>query len=234
MGIGKKFTTKFADYDDPESLALRFRARRMAPLLAMIEAAYLEHGQVQIIDLGGTRDFWRLLPGGLLEAKKIRLLLVNPEVQNLAGIGPHLDYLQADVGQALDFADDSFHIAHSNSVIEHVGASDQVQTFAGEARRLAPAYFVQTPNFWFPLEPHFMTPFFQFLPLRWRAGLLHRSDLGHFRRCQNFETALQTVKDVRLLTPKKFRQLFPDAEIVKERMLCLTKSLVAIRYRREN
>jgi N-acetylglucosaminyldiphosphoundecaprenol N-acetyl-beta-D-mannosaminyltransferase len=123
-------------------------------------------------------------------------------------------YVQADA-RALPFADRCFDIAFSNSLIEHVPRDDRAAV-ASETRRVAGRYFVQTPNRWFPIEPHVLLPFFQHLPggLRkrlWRFGVSH----GPF-------------EDIRLLDAAELQSLFPDAVIVRERLGPLTKSLMAI------
>jgi hypothetical protein len=43
------------------------------------------------------------------------------------------------------------------------------------------------------------------------------------------ETAFEYVNEIRLLNEAEMRALFPDCEIVKERILGLTKSYVAVR-----
>jgi hypothetical protein len=122
------------------------------------------------------------------------------------------------------FADRSFHIVHSNSVIEHVGDWRRMTAFAREVRRLAPAYFVQTPNFWFPVEPHFMTPVFHWLPEAVRVALVRRFALGHRNRQPEIGSAVEEVESVHLLNRKMFSFLFPDGRLVIERMLGLPKS----------
>ena len=49
-------------------------------------------------------------------------------------------------------------------MIEHVGNHGAQQRFAEEIRRVGRNYYVQTPNRWFPVEPHFVTPFIHYLP----------------------------------------------------------------------
>ena len=55
----------------------------------------------------------------------------------------------------------SFDIIYSNSVIEHVGRERQKE-FANEIMRVGKKYWVQTPYKHFPVEPHFVFPFFQY------------------------------------------------------------------------
>jgi 2-polyprenyl-3-methyl-5-hydroxy-6-metoxy-1,4-benzoquinol methylase len=132
---------------------------------------------------------------------------------------PNVTVMQAD-GTHLPFADSEFDVAFSNSVIEHVPPSLQ-SAFASEIRRVAPRYFVQTPNRYFPIEPHYQLPLFQFLPERARRALNRRFTLGWQPKGE--------WEEINLLTASDLRRLFPDAEIHRERLLGLTKSLIAVR-----
>ena len=132
---------------------------------------------------------------------------------------PNVTVEQGD-GTKLRYADRAFPVAYSNSVIEHVPRELQ-QAFADEVRRVADRYFVQTPNRWFPVEPHYQVPLFQFLPRRVRRALNARFTLG-FQPKGHWE-------EITLLSARDLRRLFPDAEIHRERVLGLTKSLMAVR-----
>jgi len=66
---------------------------------------------------------------------------------------------------AMPFADKSFDWVFSNAVIEHVGDRHLQMMMADEVRRVSRrGYFIATPNWWFPLDPHSMTPFYHWLP----------------------------------------------------------------------
>lgn len=131
----------------------------------------------------------------------------------------NVEVVQGD-GTNMQYEDGEFPLVYSNSVIEHVPKHLQ-QAFADEIRRVGERYFVQTPNKWFPIEPHYQMPLFQFLPLRLRKALNRRFTLGH--RPKGF------WEDVELLSARDLRRLFPDAEIHRERVFGLTKSLLAVR-----
>jgi SAM-dependent methyltransferase len=84
-------------------------------------------------------------------------------------------FVRADVLEGLPFADGAFDLAYCSSVIEHVAPAHRA-AFARELRRVARGWYVQTPAYSFPVEPHALLPFAHWLPhaLRrpyWRLGV---------------------------------------------------------------
>lgn len=210
------------DPKDVTSLSYRLRSKRDRFL-----REFLLRGGRTIIDLGGTSDYWRRVGLDFLKDNGFTVTIVNIEETEL-GEGP----FKCMVGNAckIDLPDNSFDIVHSNSVIEHVGGWDQVSAFASEVRRLAPAYYVQTPNWWFPVDPHFWkVPFFHWMPEAVRTELLARFSIATAGRIPDRKVARQIVEDTRLVTGRQMRDLFPDAEFRGEPFLGLTKSWIATR-----
>ena len=111
-------------------------------------------------------------------------------------------------------------LAFSNSVIEHVPQALQV-AFAAEVARVSERYYVQTPNRWFPIEPHYQVPLFHFLPERALRALNRRFTMGSRAKGEWYETTLLSAADL--------LRLFPEAEIHREKRFGLTKSLMVIR-----
>jgi SAM-dependent methyltransferase len=66
-------------------------------------------------------------------------------------------FVQADATDRLPFDDGAFDLAYSSSVIEHV-APERRAAFAREVRRVARGWWVQTPAYSFPVEPHALLP----------------------------------------------------------------------------
>ena len=157
-----------------------------------------------------------------------RILLVN-RVPEVTRNGDLFDFRAGDVSSIDWLENNSFDIVHSNSVIEHLGDWQNMGQFANEVKRLARRYYVQTPYFWFPIEPHFIAPFFHWLPEPTRAGILTRIPLGLGGKSPGLDNAIQRVQSVRLLNGSQFRHLFDDASHVSEKFLGLTESLIAIR-----
>jgi len=98
---------------------------------------------------------------------------------------------------------------------------------ANEVARIGKQYYIQTPNRYFPIEPHFVFPFFQFLPISIRVWLVQNFKLGWFPKIPDYQKALLEVTSIRLLTKSEVQVLFPDAEIFEEKYFGLTKSFVA-------
>lgn len=202
----------------------RFRIERFSLFVKMLESIE-PTGSIRVLDVGGTRGYWE----GLKEywghiPLEITLLNLDAVAQE---DGPYR--IVGGDACSLEYGDNAFDIVHSNSVIEHVGGWVAMMAMAREIRRVAPRYFVQTPNLWFPMEPHFRTLYFQLLPPSLRAKMLMKSRRGHRPRARNYEEAMISVESVNLLTAPQMQALFPDAVIHKERFYGLVKSLIAIR-----
>ncbi|WP_416357726.1 methyltransferase domain-containing protein [Aureimonas phyllosphaerae] len=214
---------------NPESLEFRFRARRFAQVASLIEAALATRREIEILDLGGTETYWNI--GAELLARhagRITITLVNNE----AAPEPQGAMFRNHFGNACDptlFNGRQFDLVHSNSVIEHVGDWDAMVAFSRTVHRLGSRHFIQTPNYWFPLEPHFRVVGFQYLPIALRAALTRHFNLGFFPRARSAAEAWSNVRDIRLLDARMMRTLFPGSRIEMERVAGLNKSIMAIR-----
>ena len=178
----------------------------------------------RILDIGGTTDCWNLLP----VCPRLVLLNTPRAKDDLASAAAWV----AGDGRALPFRDRSFDLVFSNSVIEHVGDAASQRRFAREVARVGRAYWVQTPNRWFPVEQHLFTPLVHWLPRAWQRVLVPRVNFWSLlvpvspdRRRFYIDHYLS---DVRLLGPSELRALFPGSRVLRERFLGLTKSLIAL------
>ena len=218
------------DAGDPNSLSSRFRRARARRVLELIEEAFAERGRVRIVDLGGEPEYWaRLFDRDRMGACKVHITLVNPQAFTVDD--PLFTAAVGDACALPEHRDRSFDLVHSNSVVEHVGDWPRMEAFAAEVRRLAPRYYVQTPYFWFPIEPHFSSPFFHWRSEQGRARALLKRRHGFADRARDMGQAMRDVQHARLLDKRQFRYLFPDAEHFDEKAAGLTKSLIAVRRR---
>jgi SAM-dependent methyltransferase len=123
---------------------------------------------------------------------------------------PQVRYVQGDACD-LPFADGEFDIVFSNAVVEHVGGRELQRRLVSEALRVGRQVFLTTPNRLFPLEVHTRLPLVHWLPDRVSQrvyGALGKGD----------------AKDLRLLSPRAFKALFPG----HVRIVNLGLTLVAI------
>jgi hypothetical protein len=185
---------------------------------------------LRILDVGGTPEIWALL--ALPEASRVVLLNMPRAGARQESVRAGLEYVHGD-GCHLPFADQSFDIVFSNSVIEHVGGAEAQARFAREVARVGRGYWVQTPNRYFPIETHLLTPIVHLLPRRWRAFVVRRFTVWewiHRPAADEKKFYIEHfISDIRLLGADDMRRLFPDAVIVRERFFGFTKSLIAYR-----
>jgi hypothetical protein len=112
-----------------------------------------------------------------------------------------------------------------------VGSWERMVKFAEEVRRVGENYFVQAPYFWFPIEPHFMVPFIHWFAEQIQVSLVMKYSMGEYKKTENLNEAVNLIKHIHLPNKKMFTYLFPDGEIKREKVLGLTKSLIAIKDR---
>jgi len=223
MGVSLTRTIfRLANNGDQNSLASRFRAVRFRLFAEMLRTV---PGQVQILDVGGAIGMWQRHRSELPE--KFHVTLLNREFNDRPQL-PYVSYIAGDAREMRIFPDRHFDICFSNSLIEHLGMMEQVAV-ANEIRRVAKGYFVQTPNRYFPIEPHFLVPGWQFLPISLRTRLLQRRDFGWMGRVADRALAREMVESIRLLSDRELQRLFADGQIHREKIGPLTKSLVAWR-----
>jgi len=210
---------RIVDHRNPGSLASRLRRRRhlfFQSLLSSVERP------VTILDVGGTVEFWNNLA---FPRESTKIIVLN--VRRQEAPEPHFETLAGDARDLRQFADGSIDIVYSNSVIEHVGTFEDQRRMADEVRRVGKRYFVQTPNAYFPIEPHFLVPGYQFMPLDLRTFLLTKSRLGWTPREKDWERAKAIAGSVRLMTIAEVVKVFPEATLYHERFAGLTKSVIA-------
>jgi SAM-dependent methyltransferase len=179
-------------------LAARARGRRHEQFFAL---THLPDG-ARVLDLGcGALGLRGLEP---------QLDITGVDLQ------PRPDYpgpfVRADATEDLPFADDEFDLVYCSSVIEHVPPARR-QRFAGELRRVGRGWFVQTPAFSFPLEPHALLPAAHWLPVALRKRYWRYGAAGDW-------------EEISLLRRAELERLFGPA--LAERVGPLVKSWVCV------
>lgn len=212
----------FSSSDNPKSLGAKFRKERLKRFEKLFFRNFRIEKEIKILDVGGTDYFWKNsqipnIPG-------VRITLLNLHLENTTH--PHTESIQGDATDMREFPDQSFDLVFSNSVIEHLYTLENQQKMASEIQRVGKKFFIQTPNKYFPIEAHYALPFAQFLPKSLVFFLLTKTKLSRLKRWEE-KSARQYLEEIRLLSEKEMKSLFPGAKILKEKALGLTKSLTA-------
>lgn len=181
--------------------------------------------RLRVCDLGGSRHFWETMPEDLVPGT-LTLLNVADDGQSTSHSGRlgHLEIRLYD-GRRIPYPDKFFDVVLCNSVIEHVPLADR-GNLAREIQRVGKRFFVQTPAFAFPIEPHFVAPFVHWLPRRLGRKL---APLGLWAILNRPTRAKMDgyFDEVNLLTRRQLTALFPGAAVAHERVLGLSKSYTA-------
>ena len=204
----------FVDPNNPKSMSSRARAARWE----RFRTEFPDLSSMRVLDLGGTPAYWRSAP--VTPAAVTTVNLTAPDAPE--------PWLTTTAGDACAFTGTGYDLVVSNSLLEHLGGPERRRQFAEVVHRAADRHWVQTPYRYFPVEPHWLFPGFQFLPVPARVAVTRHWRFGH-RHQPDPTRALKLVLEVDLVGSTEMAHLFPHSTIWHERAGGLTKSLVAIR-----
>jgi len=214
-----------ASSDQEDSLGMQFREKRFRYFEDKIRSAFAGKDQISILDVGGTQKYWE-------DKKIVKELNLHITILNLEKIPVTSDHFESVAGDATnlsEYADNSFDLVFSNSVIEHLYTWENQQKMAAEIRRVGKKYFVQTPNKYFIIEPHYALPLFNFIPKKLAYLILTKTKLSRFEKWEPND-AQQYLDEIRLLTLKEMKFLFPDGKVYREKIYGLNKSFTLHKF----
>lgn len=175
---------------------------------------------MRVLDLGGTPETWRA-PG--MRAYSVSLVNIDPNTEE-----PDEPWMEIVRGDACAGGFGKYDLVFSNSLMEHLGGHARRQQFAEVVQESASSWWIQTPYRYFPIEPHWVFPGFQFLPFRLRLMVCQHWDTLNIPAIKNATEAAESVAWVELISATEMRTYFPTSAIWFERIAGLPKSLVAI------
>jgi hypothetical protein len=168
-----------------------------------------------LLDVGGSAGF-------LGEFERLYRFFRNVQVANLDGRSrqdttPRHVQFDIEDGCSLSYPDKSFDWVFSNAVIEHVGNRARQIQFASEIQRVArKGYFVATPNRNFPIDPHTLLPFYQFMKPSMQRWI-----------CRFSPGYLKEYEPIDLLSARDLLEMFPFARLRKCGFPVFPNNLVA-------
>ncbi|GGM68830.1 hypothetical protein GCM10012275_44100 [Longimycelium tulufanense] len=205
--------------NNPRSLSARARAKRWREFISR----FPDLSAMRVLDLGGLPSFWRTVPQH--PAQVVTVNIADAEVT-----APWLRHVVDDACAPNSLRGERFDLVVSNSLLEHVGGYARRRALASVIHEYADLHWVQTPYRFFPIEPHWAFPGMQFLPVRLQTVAARHWPLSH-GKAPDHHNAVDAVLGTELLSLTEMRLLFPKSTIWHERVLGLTKSLVAVQDR---
>lgn len=204
---------KIGNNEESSSVSSRLRKIRFERFIHTLHISQTD----KIVDVGGYESIWE---GTGLEKNVTLLNLKFSHKKN-----SKFKYIEGDACNMKMIENKYFDVAFSNSVIEHVGSFQKQENFAQEILRISNKHWIQTPNKYFPIEPHVLFPFFDFLQKGAKKIIAVNWKYSYFRRL-NMDV-IEELSRLRLLSIREFKILFPESSIYRENFWGMTKSITA-------
>lgn len=196
-----------------------FRERRSRLFLETMKP----DAHTRILDLGGYACNWEHVP------ISSPITFLNTEYPPGWQVNSGRFTSEIGDGRKMRFPDKSFDVVYSNSVIEHVGSYEDQKQFAAEVSRVGRRIFLQTPNRWFFVEPHFLAPFVHYLPWPLAKRLIRVLSIRGLMRHGDNKDLKALAEELRFVSAREMNEFFPDCHIHREKWRGMTKSFIAIR-----
>ncbi len=215
--------TRWVDEKNRTSLSTELRKKRFELFRGLFEGLLkTQKRPIRILDVGGRSTTWERAGFTQYDRSQVQITILNTEPASSRY--PHIQTVCGDARSMPQYSDQSFDIVFSNSVIEHVGDFADQTRMAEEIRRVGQRYFLQTPNRFFPVEPHFLFPLFQFFPLWFKMLLIRNFNLGWRPQTSDPTAARELALSVQLLGKHQLMRLFPGAKVYAEKFWGMHKS----------
>ncbi|MBC7946773.1 MAG: class I SAM-dependent methyltransferase [Chitinophagaceae bacterium] len=208
------------------SVNQRFREKRFKFFLELLNRVKTTDRPIRILDIGGLEIYWERM--NYLGTHDIHITLLNLEQKETKS--PNVRSVKGNATDLSEYKDHEFDIVFSNSVIEHLYEKGNHRKMAKEAARVGKYYYIQTPNYYFPIEPHWLFPAFQWLPFSTRVWLTRKFDLGHYKKIPNRAAAEHLVSEINLITEAEMKEMFPDGKVYREYFMGMKKSITMYRF----
>jgi hypothetical protein len=206
--------------DAPDSIAARYRRKRWNAMYAQ----FPDLERMSVIDLGGRISTW---VGARTRPAHVHIVNLEPPDADVP------EWTEVDHADACELpkqiASRQYDLVFSNSVLEHLGGHARRLAFADATHSLSDRHWIQTPYRYFPIEPHWLFPWFQHFPVATRTAIARRWPLVHSRTTETTGSAVDAVMSVELLSRTEMQRYFPDSRIVAERIGPMVKSIIAVR-----
>lgn len=216
----KSYLLYNANQNNEDSISSRFRKKRFGFFLQYCNEF---EKPIKILDLGGSDYYWKNL--NFTNNDDYRITILNKEYQETS-IFKNVSFIKGDVKDLKFINDMSYDIIYSNSLIEHLNTFEEQKKLAKEIIRIGKHFFIQTPNYYFPIEPHFLFPLFQFLSNKTKIKIISKFNLGWFEKQTNELKAEELARSIRLLNKNELKHIFEDCKIHTEKFFFLNKSFI--------
>ncbi len=210
----------------PVSLTRKVLRREQRKMLDRCFEAFPPRPEMSVLDLGVNtslserKDYF--FENGYPYPNRVTAVAVEP-ARDFSKLFPECTFVQTRRDDSrLPFEDQSFDLVFCNAVVEHVGSRDKQRAFVQEVLRLGKAVFLTTPNRWYPVELHTVTPLLHWLPASVYRPVYRRLGFDFFAREENLN----------LLTAPELRACFVGSAhrvtIERHHFLGLASNLLAI------
>jgi hypothetical protein len=202
-----------------DSFVGKGRARRWKRFVAR----FPDLAEMSVLDLGGAPIAWK---NALVQPAHVTCVNRQDMSQDATAT---ISVVTSDVfALPATTLRTNYDLVYCSSLIEHVGGPGKRKELAMIIQSICTDHWVQAPYRYFPIEPHWVFPFFQFLPLQTKAAISRHWDAGGYTAKQNRESSVELALEVDLPSVTEFRYLFPASELIIERLAGLPKSLIAV------